>query len=437
MTNRFLTFILISFLCTLVIIGLFNFIINPYFIFKPIHLQNINTTKPVIQKNTRLAKTYMLQRIQPKTLIIGNSRVDIGLDPESSFLPTQYKPAFNLGLPGTSIYSQYRYIQHATTKRTLPNTIILGLDFENFFTSPENIQNFIDINSNKAFEKRLNVNYSGETNIRQHKQVIKDIAISTLSNSATIDSFKTILSKKERTITKLGFSSGKLRFKSETENKGYYSTFKDVTKNYTNQLDKKLFFLEQLDKNLISPNSDKFNFLKEILDHSKENKIQLILLILPNHAFIYEIRSRYGLWNDFEIWKQEIIKLVKEFNVNNNKPTVVWDFAYYNKYTTENMPKQNDTVNKMSWFWEPIHFKKELGNLVLKSIFSVSKEKVGVKISSDNICNHLQKIRAEKKKYRKNKIEQIKLLELMISTPKTSAPDSRKNQESINCKPSG
>jgi len=63
-------------------------------------------------------------------------------------------------------------------------------------------------------------------------------------------------------------------------------------------------------------------------------------------------------------------------------------------------------MSSMEWYWESSHYKKELGDRVLDLIFShvepgrVVAEDFGVKISSDNIEQHLAKIRRDREHWR-------------------------------------
>ena len=46
-----------------------------------------------------------------------------------------------------------------------------------------------------------------------------------------------------------------------------------------------------------------------------------------------------------------------------------WDFVEYAPYTTETVPPQGDRVTRLRWFWEPVHFQRALGEIMLQRVF--------------------------------------------------------------------
>lgn len=401
--NNFLKWVVFSLLSTLIAIGIFNYVMDPYNIFQTFELQGINTSKPATKNRTSLAKTYMVEKSNAKTLIIGTSRFDVGINPESEYIPSLSKPAFNLSVPGASIYNQFRYIQHASAYKK-PNTIILGLEFNSFLTDSSNkTEPYPPANRDNAFENRLKVNYNGELN-QQLIQKIKDSLNSTLSNSTTFDSIKTILAGNKIWITHKGFSSGSARFSSETISKGYFSVFRDVIHTQA-----RVIFSRKL---LVDSNA--FKALDDIIKFCHEKKIQLIIVIPPQHAFIYELWDKANLWTEFEKWKQLILQKVPVEDLFTNNSVQVWDFSTYNSMTTENVPEAKDITKRMSWYWEPIHFKAKLGEQILKQLYGKEVEGFGVRLSRKNICSHLQSIRDKHIQYKNANRNQMELFNAIM-----------------------
>ena len=66
-----------------------------------------NQKKTQAVDESRLAKPYMVERVQPTTLLLGSSRVEVGFDPNSAGWPASMRPVFNLGMPGSGPYEQY------------------------------------------------------------------------------------------------------------------------------------------------------------------------------------------------------------------------------------------------------------------------------------------------------------------------------------------
>src|SRR4051812_43590742 len=85
------------------VIAAFNTCIDPYYVIGAPRFAGLNAAKPEAITHTQLAKDYLIGRMRPAGLLLGTSKVDIGLDPTSGFWPEKARPAFNYGVPGTNI----------------------------------------------------------------------------------------------------------------------------------------------------------------------------------------------------------------------------------------------------------------------------------------------------------------------------------------------
>ncbi|MGY9054778.1 MAG: hypothetical protein ACKVGZ_04085, partial [Alphaproteobacteria bacterium] len=75
--------------------GGLNAVVDPYGLYGWVELSGFNAKKAYAHNHTRLAKQARAERIGAKTVIIGNSRVDVGLDPSSSAWPQNDRPVIN------------------------------------------------------------------------------------------------------------------------------------------------------------------------------------------------------------------------------------------------------------------------------------------------------------------------------------------------------
>ena len=398
---NFLKQVIVTCLFVLIIAAMFNFIIDPYNIFQAIDLPGFNTSKAGAADRVALSKSYMVDKLKAKTIILGSSKIDIGIDPSSRYIPSSCKPMFNFGIPGSGLYEQYRYLQHANSFYKI-DLVIIGLEFENFL-SKQNTKNlyppvFMD------FENRLKINYDGSNNSRRIIQMFKDYSAALLSNTATYDSIKTIASGETIWLSRAGLSSGQQRFGSETQNKGYNSVFKNT-------------LAHQLKNNqglVVCDNSVAFKALDSIIHYCYRNNIKIILMIPPSHAFQYELWDMVNLWSEFERWKQSLVEKIGKLEANLKISVPLWDYSYYNGLTTEVVPPPYDKT-VMKFYWEPIHFKKNLGDIILNEILSHKPNGMGVKISTSNISKHLAEIRHLRDIYRVRNKFQIEMFRKMLS----------------------
>src|ERR1700690_1449789 len=89
------------------------FAVNPYGVFPGPGIAGFNRDKPQAIWQPHLAKAYLVEHVEPTTLLIGDSRIELGLNPQSVSWRDNFKPVFNLGVPGGTLRDQVRYFQHA------------------------------------------------------------------------------------------------------------------------------------------------------------------------------------------------------------------------------------------------------------------------------------------------------------------------------------
>jgi hypothetical protein len=140
------------------------------------------------------------------------------------------------------------------------------------------------------------------------------------------------------------------------------------------------------------------NNFKTTVNLCKQHNIDLKIFISPVHAAQLEAIRVAGIWSIFEQWKREISKVMP-----------VWDFSDYNSITTE--PISNDMKN----FFESVHYRKEVGDLILNRIFHYHEETVpddfGILLTAGNSESHLEKIRADREEWAKKNPDVVNLVQ--------------------------
>ena len=130
--NNNIKFIIIFFLSltqVLLLIGGFNWWVDPYEVYHPVEYKS---NKPVwMSKQIRLAKAYRLKKLKPQGIVIGASSSQLGINPDHPGWEKDIYPRYNLGLPGASLYESFRYFQHSHALNP-PQQVLIGLDFVTF-----------------------------------------------------------------------------------------------------------------------------------------------------------------------------------------------------------------------------------------------------------------------------------------------------------------
>src|SRR4051794_20760867 len=117
------------------LIGAFNALIDLYLVIGTPRPAGLNAAKPEASTHTQLAKDYLIGRIKPAGLLLGTSKVDLGIDPKIPFWPDNARPAFNYGVPGTSILGNLADLRRAVTLGTVRRVLVI-LEFGDFMGLP-------------------------------------------------------------------------------------------------------------------------------------------------------------------------------------------------------------------------------------------------------------------------------------------------------------
>lgn len=346
-------------------VGLFNVAINPYGVFDSPTWNGLNQVQPRKDNNDRVFKAIDIVRIKPVTVILGSSRTKRGINPKHPAL-VNVQPAYNLALNGPNIYEQMRYLEHAISNQKDLKEVIFGVDFFMFNSFLKNQSSFS--------ENRLN---------KQHITVQDAINF-----GLSIDAFSASL----ETISESQKNLGKEKFSDNG-----FSPYRDF-KQSENQWRFKAGINDYLTNHARYQFSEEsLGYFQKIVELCQKKNIKLILFISPAHAMDLETIRATGVWDIFEQWKRDLVKI-----------TPVWDFSGYTSITTEAIS------NNMKNYADNSHYTEEIGNLVLNRILSYHEETVpkdfGILLTPDNIESHIDQIRAEREVWAKNHPDEVKLV---------------------------
>ncbi|MBE9125808.1 MULTISPECIES: hypothetical protein [unclassified Coleofasciculus] len=353
-------------------VGIFNIIIDPYGVLNSPTVSGINRLKPEQDTHNGLFKSVEVMRLKPTTVLLGSSRVVLGLNPKYLALLAN-QPAYNLGIPGVHIYEAKHYFEHALINQPKLKQVIIGIDFFMF-----NNTNFSDNLS--IYDKNL----VGKSQIPLQRLLDVVFSIQVFQSSLI-----TLEVNREDLASLPYYSNGMRNVSPKSNPKPMIDNFKIDIGNYLNN--------ENYYKNYSLTQSSIKEF-KKIIDICKQRNIQVKVFISPEHTAQLEAIRVAGLWTVFEEWKRQVSSI-----------TPVWDFSNLNKITTEAIG------NDMKYFLDGTHYSKEVGDLILNDVLSYQQEKVpkgfGVLITSENIELHLAKTRADHEIWVKNNPDVVKLVQ--------------------------
>jgi hypothetical protein len=381
--KRYLWKLAATFIGAIIATGLINLIIDPYGTFRIVDIKGLNHIKPYPDHDIETIKSQALRHMSPDALILGNSRAEVGFDPNSSTWATAgYRSVYNAGVPGSLPGSAWNFVQIAERVKP-PKLILLGIDFFDFPIAP----NF------KPIQQSSNI----KSNLVNALWLMR----ATLTSQALLDSATTIrrqYQNKPEQLTPLGHNP-LLEYEDFAKADGYWVLFRQRAEENAKNHGRK-------PKNLYlngTQSSPHFDNIRHIVRWAVQNNAELRLVVYPYHAQLLVLIDELGLWPIFDEWKRQIVRIIDEEQPIKNDHITVIDFSGFSTYATELIPPKNDKQTITQWYWEAGHFKKELGNLMLQKILlpntNQSLASFGTKITQQNIDTHTLAILAKKVSY--------------------------------------
>jgi hypothetical protein len=392
-----------------------NFVVDPYGIFRFVDQTGFNHIKPTAGAHGAMSKAYQVLKVKPNALILGNSRAEVGLNPESSVWPEVIRPVYNLALPGTGTRTSLQYLQHVleAQKDHPPKVIVWGIDFMDFLVAnrekPEKVH-WQDTNS------RLLTFMDGSKNPTRIFKQLRDYAEATFTLNALLDSIETIRTQNDRhtpDLTVFGFNPMR-DYIQITSDEGYWAIFrqKDIEniKAYSRR-PKSIF-------DASGASSAALDDLRRVIKLCREHETDLRLVTYPYHAHLLKIIELTGHWSAFEDWKRAIVHITYTEAVNANlKPIPLWDFGLYNEYSQSAIPDKGDKKTANPWYWEAGHYKQELGSQMLAQIFDrqFNEPSLGIPLHPMNLETVITEQRALSRVYRQRHLQEVIDLEKLLA----------------------
>lgn len=351
------TLLLVFFTCSI------NVLVDPYAVFGTPRMAGFNELKPYAGDHGRVGKLYQALRVAPKGLIVGNSRPEMGLSPDNPCWPTMAHPVYNTALPGLSVYQQVRYAQHAQAAG-LMRAMLVGVDFLDFLYKkppPKNPHSWPPTNVDPAAEK-FEVDPNGHLTNEFLWVRLTDYLKAAASLDAFVDSLMTI-ARQEGTFvptrTPAGFNPAEGIYIPIVRNEGPRVLFEQKDSELADRL-------RGTKWRLFGRNEDwsaNFEALRRLIQQSAAADTKMVIFINPYHAEYLLLIDAAGLWPLFEMWKRRLAQLARAEGVD------LWDFSGFDRYSTESVDALPARGTSLDWFWEPAHYRRELGDLMLANIW--------------------------------------------------------------------
>lgn len=336
------------------IVGAIGFVmlVDPYDLYHLFKRPGFNTVKPDLSRHADEIKLTHAVKLNPNIIILGNSRAEIGFDPESPALTRRGYSAYNLAIRGTSIETARRQLDYLLYRGIKPKTIVLGVDFIDFMAAPGTLTKGASpptASSPPFAADKWFWRFDSLFSMASLKDALLTLSIQSNEEAAM--------------MTSRGFNPLR-EYRNMARNEGYFALFQQRAKeNAKTYLKKATGVIDMAE----------FRHVQAIADFAATSGSEIILIIYPYHSQILALFEETGLWTAFEQWKELLAAEVSAARLSHGDLRIsLIDYSGYSPTQCESIPAKGDLESSPRGYWEAGHFKKELGDTVLEQALSLS-----------------------------------------------------------------
>jgi hypothetical protein len=407
---RFVRLLFTLILAGWALVGAINLCVDPYAAVGWSSAFGLDDDGSGFFRNTRFSKAFAVARVQPEDIALGTSRVDHGIDVTHPGFSREVGPAYNLGLSGAHIDELLAYLEHAQFVRPL-RRVVVGLDLESFGK----------FQRQGAFDPDILATRENDHAIRRWAALIGN----SFSGEALIQSIRKLRQQGAAPIYDLGTGRRTDRIFLER-----IAACGGVRQAFREQEARDIQRWAGVRSGDVDSSGTAEDFraslesFRKFVRFAQDQNINLYLFISPTHAMRMEELRLLGQWGGFEDWVRSLVGVVAEENARNPSatPTPLWDFSGYNSITTERVPEPENATMQMRGYWEPSHYRKRIGDMILDRIFDrfdplqLIPSDFGRRVTPQNVDQHLLNLADAGARYRAQNPAELVELEALVQT---------------------
>ncbi len=424
MTRQVLKFIIFGALVILLAEGCVM-LVDPFYRFDVMSIPTVNEQRNQFAFAGRMSKAENICRVQPEQIVMGGSKVEIAIDPRSPLWGDQ--PVYNLGLAGMPLSELSQTFQFVARNAPLKRAVI-GLDFLMFNQLREDVvyhTEVVDFDADRisgtcahALAHDWNsilgpkaLAYSARTILTQHE-------IGREANTSLLASLWNRYSDSYWAQTLKGADDNAAYWALIFDDLGYRANFPiayNATINGFGGHGQEEYYVEKIWRPGPRHAYEFGNTLAEfrhLVRWARSKGIDVRFFTEPLHARMLLAIYDAGLGEKFEEWKRGLVAVLAEeadyiYACDGKTQTCessqrsfpLYDFEAFSSITEEAVTEGKPT----KWWWEPAHYKKEAGDLLLSRVLDYGSESVptdfGVQLTPDTVETYLGVQRAASRAY--------------------------------------
>lgn len=353
MPAAFLRRVLLIATVIVMVTGGLNLLVDPWGLRDARGVPGLNLRKPYLTHDRELIRWRRAERFcrnveGPSLAIFGNSRAEIGFDPEDPAILATGMEAFNHAIPGAPLTTAANQLAWLEAAHCLPTRILIGVDFFDFVGGVE-----LDPATLHKPSPSADLGFFGR---------------SVFSLAGLGDSFTTLQLQNDPfgpELTERGFNPLR-EYHLEVRRYGHYQLFRQRAEEGATRWARKARTLLPASG---KPGRDQAA-LEAFLERAARHGIPVDVVIYPYHAELRLIAERLRMQPLYEDWLRQMTATVRRIPVraDGNPAARLWNFGTIASPTMERIPPRGDRKTQLVNYWEPGHFKPELGRRVLQRV---------------------------------------------------------------------
>ncbi|GMV80947.1 MAG: hypothetical protein AMXMBFR7_21310 [Planctomycetota bacterium] len=339
-TSLFLKLWLVLSAAALLAIAVLNAWVDPFEAYRWAPREALGPYK--MERNTRTAKAELVRHGPCRTLLLGSSRTEMGIDPEHPLWGGS--ATLNMALGATNFIETEAVFRYAVAQQPIERVVCFA-DFL-MFSSRRGVGE--DFKQSRFAPEQAEIPY--------HLQL--------LWSERSLDGSVQVLKNRYRD-RRSGYGDHGAWLRGMNSNLlkriGHRGMLHNILRS---------FYKPSGPYGRYEYSTDRVERFQSVVEGCRAHGIRLTVVILPIHAIQLEAIRSAGLWDSFEQWKRDLTRIVSDSarGESGAPPPELWDFTAYSGFNAEPFPPEGDTETKMRWYWESSHFRMELGDLVLYRI---------------------------------------------------------------------
>jgi hypothetical protein len=324
----------------------FTWVIDPYGVSPlSVSINRVNKFKPKRLDIDRLIKPYEVWRYQPKTVFLGTSRIHQSLDP-AVLDGSPLAPAYNASIPASSLGLNISHLRQYIELDPQLRTVVVELFLYNFLGQGQE-------HPPKDFQEYLRNSLN--------------LFISSDALWASVQTFGYNYSDAAGARPVYEIKAGGYFYYPPGHNaKGPFDGYPAG-----------IWKLHETRATGMKLHQPAFDAVREIIELCREHKLELILVLTPNHAYDDYYIEAIGAWDTVQEW---LTRLSAE-------PATFYSFSQPNAWVYEPVSTQ------MRYWNDPYHFSLEMGRGMLESLAGKLSSDVpqnfALRLTPDNVAEHV------------------------------------------------